>query len=76
MADITADKADGKKAVGPITFFRQVRAEARKIHWTTRKETMVGTIMVFILAMAAAIFFFLVDLALRFGVNGFLGMFS
>ncbi|MET0546169.1 MAG: preprotein translocase subunit SecE [Caulobacterales bacterium] len=76
MADITADKADAKKSVGPLTFFRQVRAEGRKIHWTTRKETILGTIMVFVLASAAAVFFFLVDMILQWGVKTLLGFFS
>lgn len=76
MADITADKADAKKSVGPITFFRQVRAEGRKIHWTTRKETILGTVMVFVLASLAAVFFFLVDMILQWGVKTLLGLFS
>jgi preprotein translocase subunit SecE len=76
MADITADKADAKKSVGPLTFFRQVRAEGRKIHWTTRKETIVGTVMVFLLASAAALFFFVVDLTLQWGVTNLLKLFN
>ena len=76
MADITADKADAKKSVGPVTFFRQVRAEGRKIHWTTRKETIVGTVMVFLLASAAALFFFVVDLLLQQGVTRLLALFN
>ncbi len=76
MADITAVKADAKKSVGPLTFFRQVRAEGRKIHWTTRKETIVGTVMVFVLATSAAIFFFLVDMILQWGVKTLLAFFS
>jgi preprotein translocase subunit SecE len=76
MADITADKADAKKSVGPLTFLRQVRAEGRKIHWTTRKETVIGTVMVFLLASAAAIFFFLVDWLLQTGVSWFLSWFN
>lgn len=76
MADITAEKADAKKSVGPLTFLRQVRAEGRKIHWTTRKETIIGTVMVFMLASAAAVFFFLVDWILQFGVTSFLSWFN
>lgn len=76
MADITAEKADAKKSVGPLTFLRQVRAEGRKIHWTTRKETIIGTVMVFLLASAAAVFFFVVDLILQTGVSWFLSWFN
>jgi preprotein translocase subunit SecE len=59
-----------KKRVGPITFFQQVRAEGRKVTWTTRKETVAATIMVLIMVVVAAIFFFITDqlvsLAVRF----------
>ena len=39
----TASSNPPKKRVGPITFFSQVRAEGRKVTWTTRKETMVAS---------------------------------
>ena len=45
----------------PAQFIQQVRAEAAKVTWPTRKETVTTTIMVFIMATLTAIFFFLVD---------------
>ena len=42
-------------------FFRQVRQEANKVSWPTRKETLVTTGMVFAMSILAAIFFFFVD---------------
>ena len=45
----------------PGTFIRQVRAEAAKVHWPTRKETVATGIMVLIMTMLLAIFFFGVD---------------
>lgn len=42
-------------------FFRQVRQEANKVTWPTRKETLVTTGMVFAMSILAAIFFFIVD---------------
>ena len=45
----------------PFNFAQQVRAEAAKIVWPTRRETVTTTIMVFIMATLFAIFFFLVD---------------
>lgn len=53
----------------PFQFIQQVRAEASKVVWPTRRETIVTTIMVFVMATLAAIFFFLVDAVIGFGVD-------
>ena len=45
----------------PGEFIRQVRAETAKVHWPSRKETVATTIMVIILTMILAFFFFGVD---------------
>jgi preprotein translocase subunit SecE len=50
-----------KKRVGPLTFIREVRAEARKVTWTSRKETIAASIMVAIMVVMAAIFFYATD---------------
>jgi preprotein translocase subunit SecE len=60
--------------VSPAQFVRQVRQEVAKVSWPTRKETGIGTMMVFIMVFLAAIFFFLVDLALSWGVQKILGL--
>jgi preprotein translocase subunit SecE len=60
----------------PFQFINQVRAEVAKIVWPTRRETVLTTIMVFIMAMLAAIFFALVDLVIRSGLQGVLGFFG
>ena len=43
--------------VSPFKFLQEVRAEAQKVTWPTRKETTITTIMVFVMAAAAAVFF-------------------
>ena len=48
--------------VNPAQFIRQVRQEVAKVSWPSRKETGIGTIMVFMMVFLAAIFFFVVDL--------------
>lgn len=53
--------AEAKKKTGPVEFFKQVRAEMKKITWPSRKETTVSTIMVFIMVTIASIFLFLTD---------------
>jgi preprotein translocase subunit SecE len=59
----------------PVQFIQQVRAEVAKVVWPTRREVVLTTIMVFIMAALTATFFSLVDMAIRYGltliVNGF-----
>jgi preprotein translocase subunit SecE len=55
--------------VGSPKFFREVRAEARKITWTSRQETWITSVMVAIMVVFAAIFFYFVDFFLRVGVT-------
>lgn len=60
----------------PLQFIQQVRAEVGKIVWPTRREVMLTTVMVFILAALTAVFFALVDILIRSGLQGILGMFG
>jgi preprotein translocase subunit SecE len=55
--------------VNPAQFVQQVRAEAAKLVWPNRKETLVTTAMVFVMAGLAATFFFLVDQLIGLGVD-------
>ena len=55
-------------------FIREVRQETSKVTWPTRKETMVTTMMVFVMVFLAAIFFWLVDLVLGSAVRFVLGL--
>ena len=47
--------------LSPFKFFQEVRAEADKVTWPTRRETMISTGMVFVMVILAAIFFFVVE---------------
>ena len=58
-----------KKKTSPAQFFREVRAEARKITWTTRKETWITSVMVAIMVTLAAVFFSVVDAGMQLGVS-------
>jgi len=53
----------------PFTFLQQVRSEVAKVTWPTRRETLITTVMVFIMVLLAAIFFFAVDQLLGWGVG-------
>jgi preprotein translocase subunit SecE len=60
----------------PVKFFQEVRSEVSKVVWPTRREVVLTTIMVFILAALAAIFFSLVDMVIRAGLTGVLDYFG
>ncbi|SIT79353.1 preprotein translocase subunit SecE [Pontibaca methylaminivorans] len=60
----------------PIQFIQQTRAEISKIVWPTRREVILTTVMVFVMAALAAVFFALIDLAIRSGLQLLLGFFS
>ena len=60
----------------PVKFIQEVRAEVSKVVWPTRREVLMTTVMVFIMSVLTAIFFFLVDLLIRTGLNGVLTYFG
>ena len=53
----------------PFEFLQQVREEGAKVSWPSRRETMISTVMVFIMVIIAALFFFVVDTSLSFIVS-------
>jgi preprotein translocase subunit SecE len=61
--------APPKKPINPLRFAQEVRAEARKITWTTRKETWITSVMVFIMVVLASLFFTFADWILGLGAN-------
>ncbi len=60
--------------VNPGQFVRQVRQEMAKVTWPSRKETTISTVMVFLMVFLAAIFFFVVDQILAWGVQLIFGL--
>ncbi|GGC22842.1 MULTISPECIES: preprotein translocase subunit SecE [Marivita] len=60
----------------PLQFIQQVRAEVSKIVWPTRREVLLTTVMVFIMAALTAVFFALVDILIRSGLQGLLNLFG
>lgn len=55
----------------PFQFLQDVRAEATKVVWPTRRETLITTGLVVLMVLLASLFFVVVDQGLRLGV-GFL----
>jgi preprotein translocase subunit SecE len=58
----------------PLEFIRQVRLEAAKVTWPSRRELGISTIMVFVMVFIAAIFFFAVDSVLALAVQWVIGL--
>jgi preprotein translocase subunit SecE len=61
-----------KKSFNLVAFAREVRAEARKISWTSRQETWITSVMVFIMVLLSALFFVVVDTVLGNGMQALL----
>ena len=57
----------------PVKFLRDVRTEATKVTWPSRKETLVTTGLVFALSTLAAIFFFVADQVIGLAIRAIFG---
>lgn len=60
----------------PFQFLQQSRAEIAKVVWPTRREVTLTTLMVFLMAVLAALFFFAIDWLIRQGLELILTMVS
>lgn len=60
-------------ALNPAKFIREVRQETGRVTWPTRKETTVSAIMVFVIAMIAALILLLADSVISSAVQYILG---
>ena len=59
---------------GPGTFLQQVKNEGAKVTWPSKKETKQGTIAVFIMVTLAAIFLYVADQVVAWGISLILGI--
>ena len=55
--------------VSPFKFLQEVRSETQKVTWPTQRETMITTLMVFIMSVIAAVFFLVADQVIRIAVT-------
>jgi preprotein translocase subunit SecE len=60
--------------ISPFKFMQEVRAEAQKVTWPTRRETAVTTAMVFVMVAIASVFFLVADQIMRMIVTFVLGI--
>jgi preprotein translocase subunit SecE len=73
---VSAPPAAPKKPFNPGQFAKEVRAESRRITWTSWKETWINSILVLILVSITAVFFLLVDGTLSFLIQQLLRLAS
>jgi len=52
--------------INPLKFIQEVKQEAFKVTWTTKKDVLIGSAMVFVLTSIAAVFFLLLDQLYKF----------
>ena len=58
----------------PFKFLQEVREETEKVTWPSRRETLVTTVMVFLMVAVASVFFLIVDLFARNIITLILGI--
>ncbi len=61
-------------AVNPAKFLREVRLEASRVTWPSRRETVITTALVLAFGALAAAFFFVVDEVIGLGVRLIFGV--
>ena len=60
--------------ISPFKFLQEVRAEADKVTWPTRRETMITTAMVFVMVAVASVLFLVADQVIRIAITLILGV--
>ena len=58
----------------PFKFLQEVRSETAKVTWPSRRETVITTIMVFVMVAVSSIFFFVTDQVIRMLITFVLGI--
>ncbi|HEX4693121.1 preprotein translocase subunit SecE [Sphingomonas sp.] len=58
----------------PVEFIRQVQAETRKVAWPSRRQTIMTAVMVMIMTLILAVFFFVIDSGFEAIVKALLGL--
>ena len=61
-------------AKNPFEFLQEVRTEAAKVTWPSRRETLITTAMGFVFSVVAAVFFLLTDQVIRLAMSTLLNL--
>ena len=57
----------------PFQFLQDVRSEASKVTWPSRRETLITTGMVLVMVLVFSLFFLFADTMIRWGLGLILG---
>ena len=60
--------------ISPFKFLQEVRAEADKVTWPTRRETLITTVMVFVMVAVSSVLFLVADQIIRIFITFILGV--
>ena len=60
--------------LSPFKFLQEVRAETEKVTWPSRRETIITTIMVFVMVAVASVLFLVADQVIRLAITFVLGI--
>jgi preprotein translocase subunit SecE len=74
MANEQTITSGEKPKTGFGDFVRDTRREIAKVTWPTRKEVVLTTSLIVVLALIVGLFFLMVDTALGYVVSRILGM--
>ncbi len=55
-------------------YFREVRAEMKKITWPTRQETTISTMAVFVMVLIASLFLYFADQVIAFLIRAIMSL--
>ena len=58
----------------PVQYLKEVKQEAQRVSWPSRKETIASTIAVFIMVALASVFLYFADQVLAWLVSLILGI--
>jgi preprotein translocase subunit SecE len=61
-------------AFSPFKFLQEVRSEAGRVTWPTRREVTITTIMVFIMVAVSSVLFLVADQFIRMFITFILGV--
>lgn len=61
LEEVEMEERESKPRTSPGEFMRQVQAEARKVYWPSRQETVTTAIFVAIMMVILAVFFLGID---------------
>ena len=60
--------------ISPFKFLQEVRTEGDKVTWPTRRETLITTIMVFVMVAVSSVLFLVADQVIRIVITFILGV--